>query len=116
MYVPGMEILIAKGAIALKGLLAAKGAALAHGGHFVAQQAGQEGLKYLVTALFGSSHAPLLTALAGAAKTGSAVLVVGGSTYTVAEVVAYIAAEMKGQGYSKKEIKKYFRKNYGIEW
>ena len=38
---------------------------MAHGGHFVAQQAGQEGLKYLVTALFGSSHAPLLTALAG---------------------------------------------------
>ncbi|MGW6060330.1 hypothetical protein [Streptomyces sp. NPDC055189] len=122
-YFPGMEILLAKGVIALKAALAAKGAAATA----IVHQAGTHALSTAVsstlytplgaTASYAAHHtigASLAHALAQGASAGAGALVVGGTLYTVGEVVGYMINEMKEDGYSDDEIREYFRKTYDL--
>ncbi|MDF5756201.1 hypothetical protein [Spongiactinospora sp. TRM90649] len=111
-YIPGVEILLFKGFAALKALLAAKGAVATT----VAHQAGSTAIQALGSNLFGQSAMSLLPALSNAVAQGAAVLVIGGATYTVAEVAAYVIAQMRGEGYSDAQIRTYLQENYNIEW
>ncbi|RAY11780.1 hypothetical protein DPM19_27740 [Actinomadura craniellae] len=116
-YIPVLtEALLVKGAVALKALLAAKGAAVSYGGHVVAQQAGGQALHALAQGLFGQHAVGLLPALSNALQVGAATLVLGGVTYTVAEVAAYIIMSLREEGYSDAEIRRFLLEQYGIEW
>lgn len=114
-YIPVVtELLLAKAAIAIKGLLMAKGAAATAGAHFVAQQAGQQALQALVAGIT-QYHLAVVPALKAAVVTGATVLTIGGVAYTVAEATSYIIAKMRGEGYTDAEIRKYFRDNYDLD-
>ncbi|MBT2507662.1 hypothetical protein J7I98_17565 [Streptomyces sp. ISL-98] len=122
-YFPGTEILITKGLIALKAALAAKGAAATA----IAHQAGTHALSTAVSstlytplgasASYAATHtvgASLAHALAQGATAGAGALMAGGTIYTVAEVVGYMINEMREDGYSDAEIRKYFLDTYDI--
>jgi len=91
-YVPGMEVVVVKGVLAIKGALASAG------GHVVAQQAGQEAIKAGVA---GIAKGGLAYGAKTAAASGAGTLMTGGAMATAAEVADKAMAKKKKKGKKK---------------
>ncbi|MFJ7419371.1 hypothetical protein ACIQXD_12220 [Streptomyces uncialis] len=124
-YFPGLEFLAIKGFVALKAALTAKGAAATIVGakgaasSHILSQAASHGLSQAVTG--GASYAAhhtvgqtLAYALQQGATATTGALVVGGTVYTVGELISLMINEMRKDGHSDEEIREYFRRQYDI--